>query len=311
MPEAAPPDTPLIAAEALADLLQAPSPAADVLVLDCRFVLANPDAGEAAYQTGHIPGAVYAHLDHDLSGPRRPLPAPPGGPGGPGAFDGGRHPLPSPEAFQATVQRWGLSPHTQVVAYDDAGGMFAARAWWLLQWAGHARVQVLDGGWAAWQAMGGPASQAPPSRQASALVIQAHPEWVVDTQAVLAQVQHASGAVAAPDRLQLIDARAPDRFRGENETLDPVGGHIPGALNRFFQLNLGPDGRFKPPAQLHDEFTALLDGRVPAQVVHQCGSGVTACHNLLAMAHAGLPGSRLYAGSWSAWCADPDRPVAR
>lgn len=298
--------SPLISASALAGLLQAPSPAADVLVLDCRFSLADASAGEAAYAAGHIPGAVYAHLDQHLSSPRV---AAVGGQSRPGAFEGGRHPLPSPEAFQATLRAWGVSPHTQVVAYDDAGGMFAARVWWLLRWAGHERVQVLDGGWSGWLSAGGAASQAPAERQASAIEIHGDPGQVVGTDEVLRQLPSSAGAT--PGHVLLIDARAADRFRGENETLDPVGGHIPGALNRFFQLNLGTDGRFKPAAQLREEFEALLAGQPPAQVVHQCGSGVTACHNLLAMEQAGLPGSRLYAGSWSAWVTDPARPVER
>lgn len=301
MPDTAAHHAPLISAQALAGLLSAHSPTADVLVLDCRFTLADPAAGEAAYQAGHIPGALYAHLDHHLSSPRTAVAS---GHGRPGAFEGGRHPLPSPEAFQATLRAWGVSPHTQV-AYDDTGGMFAARAWWLLRWVGHERVQVLDGGWSAWRALGGAVTSEAASRQASALQIHSDPSQVVGTPDVLRQVQS-----QASDAL-LVDARAADRFRGENETIDPVGGHIPGAVNRFFQLNLGPDGRFKPPAQLREEFAALLGAVPPAQVVHHCGSGVTACHNLLAMAHAGLPGSRLYAGSWSAWVADPDRPVTR
>jgi thiosulfate/3-mercaptopyruvate sulfurtransferase len=323
MPDTTPPTvSPLISASALAALLQAPSPAADVLVLDCRFSLADPSAGEAAHAAGHIPRAVYAHLDHHLSSPRIAVA---GGHARPGAFEGGRHPLPSPEAFQATLRAWGVSPHTQVVAYGDAGGMFAARAWWLLRWAGHERVQVLDGGWPAWRAMGGAVSQEPTARQASAIEIHSAPAQVVGTGEVLRHALSrgpdvagragldtaAAVAVSTPGDIVLIDARAPDRFRGENETIDPVGGHIPGAVNRFFQLNLDAEGRFKPAAQLREEFDALLAGRSPAQVVHQCGSGVTACHNLLAMEQAGLAGSRLYAGSWSAWVADPARPVER
>ncbi|RZL09952.1 MAG: sulfurtransferase [Rubrivivax sp.] len=323
MPDITPPATPpLISADTLAALLQSPSPAADVLVLDCRFSLADPSAGEAAYAAGHIPGAAYAHLDHQLSSPRVSVA---GGHARPGAFEGGRHPLPSPEAFQATLRAWGVSPHTHVVAYDDAGGMFAARAWWLLRWAGHERVQVLDGGWPAWRAIDGAVSQEPAARQASAIEIHGSPGQVVGTDEVLRHAWLQSPEAAArtglhtaaevaeptPGDVVLIDARAPDRFRGENETIDPVGGHIPGAVNRFFQLNLGADGRFKPAAQLREEFEALLAGQPAAHVVHQCGSGVTACHNLLAMEQAGLPGSRLYAASWSAWVADPARPVER
>lgn len=282
---------PLIAAaELITALAEAPATRADWLLLDCRFNLGNTAAGETAYAQGHLPGALYAHLDRDLSGPKT------------GA--NGRHPLPAPEALQQTLRGWGLTPATRVVAYDDTGGMFAARLWWLLRWAGHDGVQVLDGGWQAWLAAQGPVDVHAAARAPSGFQIQPRPDWVVcaaDVQALLGQ----------PARQVLIDARAADRFRGENETMDPVGGHIPGARNRFFQLNLQADGRFKPAAQLRDEFAALL-GDTPAQaIVHQCGSGVTACHNLLAMAQAGLPDTRLYAGSWSEWCADPARPVER
>lgn len=294
------PTSPLIDAPSLRHALQGGSghatgqPPEAWLIVDCRFNLAQPEAGWAAYLQGHIPGAVYAHLDQALSGPK----------------DGrhGRHPLPAPGAFVHTLQAWGLQPHTRVVACDDSGGMFAARLWWMLRWMGHEAVQVLDGGWQAWLAASGPVEAGTPTaRQPSAgslSWLQPRPEHIVSTEQVLHSLQ-----TSGP--LTLIDARAPDRFRGENETLDPVGGHIPGALNRFFQLNLAPDGRFKPANALRAEFTTLLGDTPLAQVVHQCGSGVTACHNLLAMACAGLPETRLYAGSWSAWCADPARPVAR
>lgn len=285
---------PLIDARTLIANLSAPSDT-DWLVIDCRFNLGNTQAGETAYAQGHMAGALYAHLDRDLSGPK--------------TGTNGRHPLPSPEAFERTAQAWGLTPATQVVAYDDAGGMFAARLWWLLRWAGHEAVQVLDGGWQAWQAAQGPvdatSTDAPqPTRARSAFAIQAHHDWVRSAHEVLALLDQ-------PEKQTLVDARAPDRFRGENETMDPVGGHIPGARNRFFQLNLQADGRFKSPEQLRGEFTELLAGQDWASVTHQCGSGVTACHNLLAMAHAGLPVTALYAGSWSEWCADPARPTAR
>ena len=262
----------------------------DVLVLDARFNLMQPDAGEAAWRTGHVPGAWHAHLDRDLSGPK--------------TGTNGRHPLPSMAALADTFGRWGLTPATRVVVYDDAGGMFAARAWWLLRWVGHARVQVLDGGWAAWLAAGGTVSpDTPAERPLTRITWNPQPGWLLSADEVLAGLQGRAPA------LQLLDARAADRFRGENETLDPVGGHIPGAANRFFQLNL-QDGRFKPAAQLLGEFEATLPGQDLSQLVHQCGSGVTACHNLLALAHAGLPMGRLYAGSWSEWCADPVRPRA-
>lgn len=262
----------------------------DWLVIDCRFNLANTQAGETAYTQSHIVGALYAHLDRDLSGPK--------------TGRNGRHPMPAPEAFERTVQAWGIQPGTRVVAYDDAGGMFAARLWWLLRWAGFEAVQVLDGGWQAWLAIQGAVDTAMPARTASAFKAQPRADWVLSADEVLAQLDQR-------DKQLLIDARAPDRFRGENETMDPVGGHIPGARNRFFQHNLQADGRFKPAEQLKAEFDAVLAGAPLQTVVHQCGSGVTACHNLLAMAHAGLPATRLYAGSWSEWCADPTRPVER
>jgi thiosulfate/3-mercaptopyruvate sulfurtransferase len=263
----------------------------DLLVLDCRFNLGNPQAGEAAYQQSHIAGAHYAHLDRDLSGPK--------------TGSNGRHPMPSAAALQATLRRWGITEQTHVVAYDDAGGMFAARLWWLLRWAGHETVQVLDGGWQAWQAAQGPvdAAQHAP-RTPSDFALNPRTDWVVSADTVLSRLH-------LPAQQLVIDARAPDRFRGENETMDPVGGHIPGARNRFFQLNLQADGRFKPAAQLQAEFNELLASHDLSSVTHQCGSGVTACHNLLAMAQAGLPPTKLYAGSWSEWCANASRPVER
>lgn len=317
---AAPTMSPLISAEALAHCLaqgdqasspslpQAAEPAPKRVLLDCRFSLPNPQAGEAAFAQSRLPGARYAHLDRDLSAP----------PQGTGAarqpHQAGRHPLPDIATFAHTLRQWGIGPGTHVVAYDDAGGMFAARLWWMLRWLGHDAVQVLDGGWAAWLALPGPLETTPPRAptaswaaegQGEGFTPQPRAQGLLDTHQVLADLAH-------PARQLLIDARAPDRFRGENETLDPVGGHIPGARNRFFQLNLQqPNGLFKPAASLRQEFTELLQGQALDTVVHQCGSGVTACHNLLAMAHAGLHGSRLYAGSWSAWCADPARPVAR
>jgi len=278
----------------------------DWLIIDCRFNLGHTGAGETAWQAGHIPGALYAHLDRDLSGAK--------------SGHNGRHPLPSPAAMAATLGAWGLRPHTRLVAYDDAGGMFAARLWWLLRWVGHEAVQVLDGGLSAWLAAGGTVDTTVSERQASVFTPQVHADWVVSADEVLAQLPSsalgntpgsAPGHAANQPSLQLIDARAPDRFRGENETMDPVGGHIPGARNRFFQLNLQPDGRFKPAATLRDEFEALRGSTPWPALVQQCGSGVTACHNLLALAQAGLPNTRLYAGSWSEWCADPSRPIER
>ena len=281
---------PLISATELIALMAKPTDH-DLLVIDCRFNLGDPQAGETAYQQGHIHGAHYAHLDRELSGPK--------------TGSNGRHPMPSALALQATLRHWGVGPHTRVVAYDDAGGMFATRLWWLLRWASHDAVQVLDGGWAAWQSAQGLVDAVTPTeRPASTFALNPRTDWVVSADTVLSRLN-------LPDHQLVIDARAPDRFRGENETIDPVGGHIPGARNRFFQLNLQADGRFKTPAQLQAEFGELLAQHDLTSVTHQCGSGVTACHNLLAMAHAGLPPTKLYAGSWSEWCADPARPVER
>lgn len=257
------------------------------VLLDCRHDLANPQAGRAAYDAGHIPGALFAALDDDLSDHAQPADGP---------FRG-RHPLPAIDDFIATLRRWGVNDDTQVVAYDAHGGMFAARLWWMLRWAGHEAVAVLDGGMPAWTALGLPlATDIPVAAPGNAT-----------RRPSLVRTVGAADILAQPE-LKVLDARAPDRFRGENETLDPVGGHIPGAVNHFFKDNLLPDGRFKPAAQLRSELAALV--AEPASAVMQCGSGVTACHNLLALEVAGLPGAALYPGSWSEWCSDPSRPVA-
>jgi thiosulfate/3-mercaptopyruvate sulfurtransferase len=261
------------------------------VVIDCRHDLANPAAGRDAYAIGHIKHALLAEMDTQLSGAKQ----------GPDGVFRGRHPLPDRDAFIATLQGWGINPDSQVVAYDAHGGMFAARLWWLLRWVGHAGVAVLDGGLAAWQAQGLPMSdQAGAARAPGTLAGSASLVPTVSADDVLANL--ASGART------VIDARAPDRFRGENETMDPVGGHIPGARNRFFKDNLQADGRFKSAQQLKADFAALVDD--PAAAIMQCGSGVTACHNLLALEVAGMRGAALYPGSWSQWCADPARPVA-
>ncbi len=263
----------------------------DWVVLDCRHDLALPDAGRLAFEAGHIPGAQFAHLDRDLSGSKTDAQ---------GVFRG-RHPLPERAAFIETLRRWGISQRSQVVAYDAQGGMFAARLWWLLRWVGHEAVAVLDGGIDAWTASGMWLSAELRGKPYGDIVAQAPLAATVDAAAILANLEKPAFTV--------VDARAPDRFRGENETIDPVGGHIPGAKNRFFKDNLQQDGRFKPAAQLRAEWRALLAS--PHDAVMQCGSGVTACHNLLALEAAGLPGAALYPGSWSEWCADPARPVAR
>jgi thiosulfate/3-mercaptopyruvate sulfurtransferase len=263
--------------------------AGDALIVDCRFELSDPAGGERAWRAGHIPGAVYASLDRDLSDLSRQ---------GQGL---GRHPLPLEEAFNRTLAAWGWRPGMQVVAYDAHGGaLAAARLWWLLRLLG-VPAAVLDGGYQAWVDAGQPVETGAASARTPTSVDRHY-----DAQQVLTDHQRLLDASAQ----QLLDARAAPRFRGDEEPLDRVGGHVPGARNRPFADNLGASGRFKSPAQLRTEFAAVL-GDVPAShVVHMCGSGVTACHNLLAMEHAGLTGSRLYAPSWSGWVSDPSRPVA-
>lgn len=265
----------------------------DWRVFDCRHSLTDPAYGETMYSEAHIPRALFMHLDRDLAGPK--------------TGRNGRHPLPDATALAARLSACGVDQNTQVVAYDDHGGIFASRLWWLLRWLGHDKVAVLDGGFSAWREAGHAVSAVPGTT--SAAKFSARPESLgrVDVGQVAASLQTAD--------LLLIDARSPDRYAGRNETLDPVGGHIPGAINRFYSDNLDPNrtppGRFFKPADvLKKEFLALLGDRSPQTVVQQCGSGVTACHNLLAMEIAGLHGSRLYPGSWSEWCADPARPVA-
>lgn len=257
-------------------------------VFDCRHQLSDVDYGEKAYAEGHVPEAFFMHLDRDLSGPM--------------SGRNGRHPLPDAELLARKLGAAGVSRQTQVVVYDDAGGMVAGRLWWLLRWLGHERVALLDGGISQWVKEGRPLSSKLPQSTPAVFEI-AGRERVMSAEEVLANIDS--------NEFCVIDARAPDRFRGENETLDPVGGHIPGARNRFFKDNLDADGLFRPAAELRREFLALLDGVAPERVVMQCGSGVSACHNLLAMELAGLHGARLYAGSWSEWCSVPARPVAR
>ena len=258
-------------------------------VFDCRHDLKNTEYGRQAYARGHISGALFLHLDEDLSG----------------AADGsnGRHPLPEVADFARRMSDCGVDASTQVVAYDNEGGIFASRLWWLLRWLGHERVAVLDGGLAGWK-------RSKRALEESAPVV-APRVFTPRSRDMTVGVGQVLAGLESPQML-ILDARSPERFRGENETLDPVGGHIPGAVNRFYFENLDDAGcYFKRPEELRSDFTALLAGRPPSEVVQQCGSGVTACHNLLAMELAGLPGSKLYPGSWSEWCADPARPVAR
>ena len=261
------------------------------VVVDCRHDLANLAAGRDGYAIGHLPGAVFADIETVLSGAKR---------GADGAFLG-RHPLPEKEALADALRDFGIGDDTQVVAYDAHGGMFAARLWWLLRWLGHEAVAVLDGGMAAWQALGQPLSNQVPVKPRGSLSVRAPFVPTVTVREVMDNLDSGKRIV--------IDARAADRFRGENETIDPVGGHIPGAKNRFFKDNLQADGRFKEAQQLRGEFGALIDD--PEQAIMQCGSGVTACHNLLALEVAGMPGASLYPGSWSEWVGDPARPVAK
>lgn len=282
-------------------LVQAPALAAalgraDLVVLDCRHVLAAAgsgpvDAGRQAWQAGHIPGARHVHLDVDLSAPHR----------APGQ---GRHPWPDAAMLCDRLSRWGVTPAHQVVAYDDADGAFAARVWYALRLLGHRHVAVLDGGWRHWQALALPVDSSPAPVQAAPGAWQGRQfdrARLLDAAGVQAGLR--AGAV-------LLDARAGPRFRGEMEPIDPVAGHVPGAVNRPYVQNLGDDGLFLPATQLHAVFSPLLAGRPPQALIAMCGSGVTACHHLLAMTHAGLPGGRLYTGSWSGWIEDPARPVA-
>jgi thiosulfate/3-mercaptopyruvate sulfurtransferase len=281
----------------LIDVASLRGSAADAVLLDCRFDLARPEAGRLAYLAGHIPGARHADLNRDLAA------QPTSG--------SGRHPLPEPARLARFFASLGIGGNAQVVAYDDANGAFAARAWWLLNWLGFETVAVLDGGLQAWIAGGGglesgepPVRQpADPAADARGLAAAVRPQMVVSSEALLRDLGNPA--------LLLVDARAPERFAGRIEPLDPVAGHVPGAVNHPFGGNLDADGRFLPVSELERRWTLLLAGRRPQEVTAMCGSGVTACHNLLAMAAAGMRGARLYAGSWSEWIRDPDRPVAR
>ena len=280
------PYTTLVPVEALADRLHD----SGWVVLDCRHDLADPGAGRRAYLQAHIPGARFLDLDADLSGVK--------------TGRNGRHPLPGARALADRLSALGAARTMQLVGYDASGGTYAARLWWLARWIGYERVAVLDGGWNAWLRSGQPTEATAPRISPVASF-----EPVVPAGAAV-DCAYVAAQLGRPDVL-VLDARSPDRFRGENETLDPVGGHIPGAVNRFYRDNLDTDGRFRPAQALRGAFEQKIGARAPQQVVHQCGSGVTACHNLLAMEIAGLHGSRLYPGSWSEWCADPARPVSR
>lgn len=277
--------TTLITADQLAPALAD----ADWLVIDCRFDLAKPQAGEAAYRSSHIPHAIYAHLDRDLSGPITPT--------------SGRHPLPDAATFAATLGSWGLTPATQVIAYDADSGVYAARLWWLLRWMGHQRVAVLDGGWRAWCAQQFPVTDVASTQRAPTQFQAApHDDAWLDTASVAAR--------AADPGWRLLDVRAAERFSGAVEPIDRIAGHVPGARNLPFATSLDANSRFLPPAQLQAQITQAQAGIADDHTVAMCGSGVTACHLLLAMEIAGKRGARLYAGSWSEWIRDPERPVA-
>lgn len=275
--------TTLIAADELAARLHDP----DLVLCDVRHDLGKPGWGDEQYRAGHIPGAMFVHLDRELSAAT--------------SGSNGRHPLPTPETAARLFGQLGITEGRQVVAYDQGSGMFAARLWWMLHWLGFEAAAVLDGGLAKWTAEGLPLETAVPARKPAPFSIRR-----------VAPTVSASGVMASLPRhtLVLLDARAAERYRGDTEPLDPVAGHIPGARNRPYSQNLNADGTFKHPAFLRAEFEGVLAGDAPELVVHHCGSGVTACHNILAMEVAGFPPTRLYPGSWSEWCSDASRPVA-
>jgi len=282
--------TTLITAEQLLTLQQSSKP---LMVFDCSFELMQPTEGEQQYLRAHIAGAQRTDLDRHLSA-KHPA----------DAVNGGRHPLPTREAFAAWLASLGFTADMQAVVYDRQGANYCGRLWWMLKWVGHEAVAVLDGGLQAWEAANGAIETGTAlPRAASAFRASTPKAQLATTDTVLQQLGRPTQT--------LVDARGTPRFRGEVEPLDPVAGHIPGALNRPFNLNLGPDGKFKPAEELRAEFTALLAGRDPASVVHHCGSGVSAVPNLLAMEVAGLGRGALYAGSWSEWCSDPARPMAQ
>jgi len=263
--------------------------ARDLVVVDCRFNLMQPDAGRTAWLGGHIPGAFHADLDRDLAAPRGP--------------ETGRHPLPDPEQLRVLFGTWGIGPGTKVVAYDEGGGALAARLWWLLRWMGHRSVVVLDGGFAAWQAAGLPVSQDLPALRSGRFTGEPGHMPVRDAGQVAAGL--------AGGTLRLLDMRAEERFLGRVEPIDPVAGHVPGAVNAPFSGNLTADQRFQPVEVLAGRYATLVDPQPARDVVCMCGSGVTACHGILALELAGMPGAALYPGSWSEWIRSPDRPVAK
>lgn len=263
-------------------------------IVDCSHDLGDESLGRRAYLAGHIPGAIHAHLDQDLSGTK--------------TGRNGRHPLPEPETFNAWLGQIGIRSTDRVLAYDRSGGAYASRLWWLLRWIGHPHVAVLDGGWQAWMSAGGVLeTRIPEPMPVERFPVNVDRGMAVDADNILA----AMAAGSNPPALTVVDARGQRRYEGLEEPIDPVAGHIPGALNRPYTDNIDDQGRFKPVAALRSEWDALLAGVPASCVVSQCGSGVTACHNLLALEIAGLQGARLYPGSWSEWCSDLTRPVIR
>lgn len=256
-------------------------------IVDCRFDLAQPQISAQWFANSHLPHATFAHLDRDLSAPITPV--------------SGRHPLPSPEALASTFSRFGIDASTQVIAYDQDSGAFAARLWWLLRWLGHRAVAVLDGGFAAWQREGYPVTQQIESRPSRKFVANPDPRLLIDA--------NEAGRFAQSPMRRLLDARAPERYAGTVEPLDTAAGHVPGARNHPFGTNVNEHKMFLSPAELRARYLASLDGAVPENTAVMCGSGVTACHLLLAMEHASLSGAKLYAGSWSEWIRDPRRPI--
>lgn len=274
----------VVSTETLAEHLEDPN----WVIVDCRFTLTDTEAGRRAYALGHLPGARYAHLDEDLSAPK--------------SGSNGRHPLPDPAVFAQTLGRWGIAAGKQVVLYDDSFGAMAVRLWWMLRWMGHDAVALMDGGLPKWQREKRPMTAEMPAVAPTVFVAQMREGMRVDANAVLT-------ASKAGSEL-LLDARPEMRFLGEMEPIDPVAGHVPGAVNLPFDDNLDLGGTFLGTDELRELYEGLLDGRKPEQVIHMCGSGVTACHNLLAMEIAGLPGAKLYPGSWSEWIADPSHPIA-